>query len=157
MDLVTKWNELVLKREDVWIALKLPFYNTEGPFMEVKNHHSHSVHSFVQLICILCQHYCGESCPDLRDETVQVFKIQTHKLSFMFSSICHCNLYFTSVLAMWQLSGGYDILQSTWEGHWWNSSRDLYLFFHFFKKITLFRCVSCSIQFTLVSVHLNGF
>ena len=39
--------------------------------MEVKNHYSHSVHSFVQLICILCQHYCRESCPDLSEETVQ--------------------------------------------------------------------------------------
>ena len=39
--------------------------------MEVKNHYSHSVHSFVQLICILCQHYCRESCPDLSEETAQ--------------------------------------------------------------------------------------
>lgn len=71
MDLVTKWIELVLKREEVWIALRLLFYSTEGPFMEVKKHRSHSIHSFVQLICILCQHYCGESCLDFSEETVQ--------------------------------------------------------------------------------------
>lgn len=37
MDLVTKWNEHALKREEGWKELRLLFYNTEKPLMEVES------------------------------------------------------------------------------------------------------------------------